>query len=81
MNAALEDALIDLLVQRWQARWPASIVDWAADALVAGEDTPPLVILAGLEPGTGAILAPRYVRTDETPSLADGTAALVSAAG
>jgi hypothetical protein len=50
MNAALEDALIDLLVQRMAATvMAASIVDWATAALLAGEDTPSLVILAGLE--------------------------------
>ena len=50
MNAALEDALIDVLVQRLAGTvTAASIVDWATDALVAGEDTPSLVVLAGLD--------------------------------
>lgn len=49
MNSALEDALIDLLVQRTAAAiTAAAIVDWATDVLAAGEDTPTLVILAGL---------------------------------
>lgn len=50
MITMTEDALIDLLVQRMAARvTAAAIVDWATDALVAGEDTPSLVILAGLD--------------------------------
>lgn len=50
MNPAIEDAVIELLIQRMAATvTSASIVDWATDALVAGEDTPSLVILAGLD--------------------------------
>jgi len=50
MNAALEDQLIDVLVRRLEASvTAASIVEWATNAMVAGEDTPSLVILAGFD--------------------------------
>jgi hypothetical protein len=50
MNRAIEDALIELLVQRSETRARAAdLVDWATVALVAGEDTPALVTLAGLD--------------------------------
>jgi hypothetical protein len=50
MNRAIEDALIELLVRHLATRATASdMVDWATVALVAGEDTPALVILAGLD--------------------------------
>ena len=49
MNRVLEDSLIDLLVRLTETAVTAdSIVDWATDALMAGEDTPSLIILAGL---------------------------------
>ena len=50
MRPAIVDALVTLLVHRLANRAsPSSVVDWAVDALVAGEDTPSLVMLAGLE--------------------------------
>ena len=53
MNRAIEDGLIELLVEHVARRASAAdLVDWATAALVAGEDTPALVILAGLDRGT-----------------------------
>ena len=50
MNRAIEDALIELLVQQVETRATAAdMVDWATAALVAGEDTASLVIRAGLD--------------------------------
>ena len=50
MNRAIEDALIELRVRHLATRATASdMVDWATAALVAGEDSPALVILAGLD--------------------------------
>jgi hypothetical protein len=50
MTRALEDELIALLVHRLATRASAAdMIDWATEALVCGEDTPSLVILAGLD--------------------------------
>jgi hypothetical protein len=50
MTRSTEDALIDLLVHRMAGRLTATaVVEWATHALVAGEDTPSLVVLAGLD--------------------------------
>lgn len=50
MNRAIEDALIELRVRHLETRATASdMVDWATAALVSGEDSPALVILAGLD--------------------------------
>lgn len=53
MNTTTADDLIVLLVQRVaNVASSASIVDWATNALVAGEETPSLVVLAGLDRGS-----------------------------
>jgi hypothetical protein len=53
MNSVVEDSLIDLLVDRLDGRASsAAMVAWATAALVAGEDTPSLVVLAGLDGNT-----------------------------
>jgi hypothetical protein len=50
MNRAIEDSLIELLVNHLATRATAAdMVDWATSGLVAGEDTPALVILSGLD--------------------------------
>ncbi|HZI26616.1 MAG TPA: hypothetical protein VFD64_00585 [Gemmatimonadaceae bacterium] len=50
MNRAIEDALIELLVSRLATRATAAdMVDWATAALVAGEASPSLDFLAGLD--------------------------------
>jgi hypothetical protein len=58
MTPAIEDALIDLLLQRLETTAnAAAMVDWATDALVAGADTPALGILAGLDRNTSVFEA------------------------
>ena len=50
MHATTADALIHLLAARLDNRvTSASIVDWATDAMLAGDEKPSLVILAGLD--------------------------------
>jgi hypothetical protein len=50
MNRAIEDSLIELLVSRLTTRATAAdMVDWATAALVAGEASPSLDIIAGLD--------------------------------
>jgi hypothetical protein len=58
MNRAIEDSLIELLVSRLATRAAATdIVDWATAALVAGEASPSLDILAGLDRGASVFEA------------------------
>jgi hypothetical protein len=58
MNRAIEDALIDLLVSRLATRVTAAdLVDWATTALVAGEASPSLEILAGVDRGASVFEA------------------------
>lgn len=62
MNRVLEDSLIDLLVRLTETAVTAdSIVDWATDALMAGEDTPSLIILAGLPRDSSLLEATPYL--------------------
>lgn len=58
MNRAIEDGLIELLVSRLATRVTAAdLVDWATAALVAGEESPSLDVLAGFDRGTSVLEA------------------------
>jgi hypothetical protein len=90
MNAALQDALLDLLVRRMDsATSGASLVDWATQALTEDIDTEALVYLAGL-PGDCSVfeasplldraLADLGVAVPEPPQLRRGYVGAVSRA-
>jgi hypothetical protein len=58
MNRAIEDALVELLVSRLATRATATdMVEWATAALVAGETSPSLDVLAGLGHGASVFEA------------------------